>query len=173
MESIKSQFTPKQMNDRRMKESILFRSILVIFVIVGLIGFPRTLRGEYLHISMKRYPCMGNCPFYTIDVYGSGLVIYHGDHYVKDEGYRIGFITQEQIQELVETLNSSQYFSLDNSYHFNVTDNPGTTIYTKYEEAEKEISHYPDGRSYHDIAPSELGALESQVEDIARPWIGK
>ncbi len=165
---------PKQMNGRRMKESIFVRSILVIFVIVGLIGFPRTLRGEYLHISMKRFICFGTCPAYTIDVYGSGLVIYHGDLYVKEKDYRIGFITQEQVQQLVEAINSSQYFSLDNSYTVSVTDMPGTTIYTKYQKDEKEIHHYPDGRSPHyDIAPSGLGALEGQVEDIARLWIGR
>lgn len=162
------------MNGRRMKESIFIRLVLVIFVIAALIGFPRTLHGEYLHISMKRYPCMGTCPFYTIDVYGSGLVIYHGDHHIKDEGYHIGFITQGQIQELVEAINSSQYFSLDNRYHVNVTDMPGTTIYTKYNETEKEISHYPDGRTpSDDIAPSGLRALENKVEAIAQLWIGR
>ena len=174
MESQKSQYVPKQMNGRQTRETIVIRLIFVIFGIVGLIGFPRTLRGEYLHISMRRIICFGNCPVYTIDIYGSGLVVYHGDIQVKDKGYRIGFITQRQIQELVEAINSSQYYSLEDSYTLSCTDVAGTMIYTKYQEDEKEIIHYPDGREpYYDIAPFGLGVLESKVEAIAQPWIGR
>lgn len=167
--------TPAQaINGKQFKESIIVRATFVILVLAFLLGFPRTLRGEYLHISMERFPCLGPCPYYKMDIYGSGLVTYRGDLRVREKGFRIGFISQSKIQELIVAINSSQYFLLENRYNLNITDNPGTMIFIHYKDSSKEISHYPDGRApYRDVAPPALGKLEGSIEDIVRGWIGE
>jgi hypothetical protein len=130
--------------------------------------------GEYLHISMERSVCFGTCPYYKIEIYGSGLVIYNGKLYVQEKGFRVGFISQGKIQELIAAIHSSQYFSLENSYIGHVTDLPGTVIYIYYKDNSKEINHYPDGRApSRDVAPPALGELEGIVEEIAKDWIGE
>jgi len=162
----------KPINGKRLKELILFRLVLVILAIIIFIGYPRTFHGEYLHISMERSICLGTCPAYNIDVYGSGLVIYKGNLHVHDKGFRIEFVSQGKIQEIIAALNSSQYFSLNDSYIYSVTDNPGTLIFIHYKGKSKEIYHYPDGRApNHDVAPPALGELEGQIENLAIGWI--
>lgn len=66
-----------------------------------------------LTIQMARGPCYGSCPSYTITIYGSGLVEFVGTRHVKVQGSQKSAISQEQVIQLLQSLDRARFSSLE------------------------------------------------------------
>tara|TARA_B100000902_G_C27176446_1_gene846609 strand:- start:370 stop:840 length:471 start_codon:yes stop_codon:yes gene_type:complete len=75
-------------------------------------------------ITMKRTPCYGECPQYMINIYESGLLVYHGFRFVSNIGCVQSNISSKQINYIKLLLDEIQFFDLDEEYISDITDIP-------------------------------------------------
>ncbi|MFH1321890.1 MAG: DUF6438 domain-containing protein, partial [Bacteroidota bacterium] len=84
---------------------------------------------DSLFASIKRTPCYGRCPTYSISIYKSGYVIYEGIRFVDRIGTYSTQISEKEIQKIIAKANETGYFDLNDVYDSPVTDLPTTITY--------------------------------------------
>jgi hypothetical protein len=62
---------------------------------------PTKYKLQDVSFRMERGFCHGECPIYSVEVLGNGTVFYNGERYVRIEGPQTGFITPDQVLELL------------------------------------------------------------------------
>jgi len=60
--------------------------------------------------------CLGDCPRYTLAIYGNGTVEYGGIDNVAVQGRRTAEISQERVRQLVEAFHEIDFFSFKDVY---------------------------------------------------------
>jgi hypothetical protein len=126
--------------------------------------FPEVKDWESMKIALKRTQCFGTCPSYQVEIRGDGSVSYKGEAYVASEGQRASKISAEQVKELVQLFRQADFFSLDDEYRFNVTDNPTYTISIAFDRQSKQVVDYAGQRTG---MPQAVTDLENAIDRIA------
>lgn len=123
----------------------------------------KALKEEAVHDSLvmniTRTPCYGQCPVFSADIYLSGLVIYNGKRFVKNEGFHTARMSADQISSIQKMITSIGYFNLKDEYDSPVTDLPTTYTTASLNGVRKTIKDRVGG-------PTELKALEKHVQMI-------
>lgn len=126
---------------------------------------------EDVVMTLERTVCYGTCPAYLLTIYGDGTVEYRGYENVLVEGLRIGEISREQVQALVETFQRIDFFSLQDAYECapvvingqklceEVTDLPSTYVSITIGDNVKRVLDYHG-------APEKLRDLEALIDDV-------
>ena len=119
-------------------------------------------------ITLERTACFGNCPDYSLIVYGNGTLFYEGRNFVDVTGRQSSNISQEHVQELVRAFYAKGYFTLQDEYSAPVTDLPTTTTSISIDGRYKKVINYYG-------APEQLIELENMIDDIAKSerWVGR
>lgn len=112
------------------------------------------------YIELKKDPCFGFCPVYSIKINGVGHVVYNGERNVPREGTWYRVLSPEETNELFNTFAESGFWQLKDEYTAQVTDLPTTWVTLVLEDRDKTIKDYYG-------APEELKKLEAMVEQIA------
>lgn len=172
---IQKNFPEEPVKDPKAHQARFLWHLGLAFILWMLVfGYNYTWKGQYLHIHMERWLCLGQCAVYDVDIYGSGLVIYNGKLWVKEEGRRFRFISQWEVQDLISQMETLGYFSLENYYSWGGYDAPWNRISVKYGNKKLAIYHDPDGRMpSYDLAPPKLGEFEGIIENIVIGWVGE
>ena len=71
-------------------------------------------------IEMRKGPCYGRCPVYTLRVYEKGIVTYEGERFTDRLGIYIKRIPEEQYFELLETFQKVNLWQKDIYYCFDL-----------------------------------------------------
>ncbi len=133
-------------------------SVLVFFLFYSCYG-PRTITEEDLLIELKRTPCYGSCPVYTLKIDKNGKGLFDGVENVEKIG-RFGFsLSQDELEELENAFLQVDFYQLKNIYDGLVSDLPTTYITYNKDGNRKKIMDY-----YH--APATLRALENRIETL-------
>ena len=110
--------------------------------------------------KIKRTPCYGKCPVFTIELFKDGLVKYNGDAYVDKKGSFTAQASPEFIQQIQAKAQSIKYLSFENKYPIApvvIADLPVTTTYIRIGDVGKQITDNFD-------APRELIDFENWLE---------
>ena len=75
-------------------------------------------------VELQRTPCKGDCPAYTVRLYGSGQVRWHGESSVAVRGDAIAQVDAAQAANLMQQLLDHDFLKLCGSYSRKITDNP-------------------------------------------------
>ena len=125
------------------------------------------------NIILKRGPCFGTCPVYTLSVAGSGWVVYHGEDFVDIKGNHEIYISPTRAKELILTFVIQEFFSYARDYdeYDNWTDLSCTYLTLSIGGISKTASRYAHPPSY----PKRLHFLETEVERVtnAVQWVGQ
>lgn len=114
-------------------------------------------KGPELLLSLKRTPCFGRCPVYTVELFTDGRVHFVGDSNTKERGEREGTLSAEQMSKIAERFAASDFAKWKADYmNHQVTDMPGAVVTWKG----KTIRHYHGDES----APPELMTLETDLD---------
>jgi hypothetical protein len=110
--------------------------------------------------------CFGSCPDYTLTVDGKGEVTFVGRHYTRVTGAATGAVDQAKIAEIVREIQRADFFSLDDDYSAQVTDNPTYTLTVQMGGRTKKVRSYAAG-------PLKLYILQRRIDQIvnSRQWI--
>jgi len=109
-------------------------------------------------ISIKKTPCYGSCPAYSIDFYENGIVKYEGTSHVEKKGKYTAIISESSINNLINEFIEINFFSFKDEYSSEALDLPTTYVYFKYNGKEKTIKDYAN-------APEALKKLENRLDN--------
>ena len=127
---------------------------------------------KFQEIILKRGPCYGPCPVYSVTIHNDGSVEWKGDLFVKEEGPRTWSISQKKIDALDKAIDKVKFMELRDKYdEYEVTDHPDATITVKFKEGtKKKVYHYFGDSS----VPRVLEWLEIKIDKIAgtEPYVG-
>ncbi len=132
--------------------------ILVSFLFYSCSG-PRAITEEELLIELKRTPCYGSCPVYTLKIDKNGKGLFDGVENVERIGRFSFSLSQEELVELENAFLQVDFYQLRNIYDGLVSDLPTTYITYNKDGNRKKIMDY-----YH--APATLRALENRIETL-------
>ncbi len=132
---------------------------------------------EDVVITLERTMCLGECPVYSLTIYGNGLVMYKGEKYVGVVGQKTTTLSQRQVEQLVEAFYRTNYFSLKDSYEYKemadgvtltVTDLPWTYTSIEVDGTYKRVENYFGG-------PDKLAELENLIDEVvnSQQWLEK
>jgi ankyrin repeat protein len=132
--------------------------------------FPHTGSGNGVVMTLERTGCFGTCPGYSVEIHGDGTVKYTGKSYVVVTGEHRDHISAEQVSELIDAFRAANYFSLEDSYSYPVTDNPTYLTSFRVDQVEKHVHDYVGDEAGMPEAVSELEAMIDRVADTKK-WI--
>ncbi|MGV3620780.1 MAG: DUF6438 domain-containing protein [Archangium sp.] len=119
-----------------------------------------------LLLSLKRTPCFGRCPVYTVQVFADGRVRWVGDANVRERGEREARLSADEVAKIAARIDASDFATWKTDYmNHQVTDMPGAVLTWKG----KTIRHYHGDES----APVDLMALETELDVLlgTAKWI--
>jgi len=120
---------------------------------------PRTITDEDLLIELKRTPCYGSCPVYTIKIDKNGKGLFEGVENVEKIGRFSFSISKKELKEFENYFQQVDFFQLEKIYDAQVSDLPTTYItYNKDGKRKKIMDYYG--------APEELRSLENSIETL-------
>jgi hypothetical protein len=132
--------------------------ILVSFLFYTCSG-PRTITDVDLLIELKRTPCYGSCPVYTLKIDKNGKGLFDGVENVEKIGRFIFSLSQDELVELENAFLQVDFYQLRNIYDAQVSDLPTTYItYNKDGNRKKIMDYYG--------APEELRTLENRIQTL-------
>ena len=136
-------------------------------------GLPFTSDGREIVIKFERWPCFGSCPIYNLSIYGNGLVIYEGVDFVSVKGYRVTFLSQEDVENLLVEFEKINFYSLNDKYIDGPTDLDSIVLTLSINGNSKRVWHYGTscGLDMENVAPPELCTLEHVLEGISEYWV--
>lgn len=85
---------------------------------------------DFEHVLMKRTPCFGKCPIYTVELFKNGRLLYTGMRFVKDSGAYEKNIGAAAAQRIFDEFRKYRVDTCSEQYDMPVADLPG--IYYTY-----------------------------------------
>jgi hypothetical protein len=143
---------------------------LLVTPLIGCMPAKNNVTQEELVIKLERTACFGECPVYSLTIFGNGTVVYEGEDFVQTKGAKETTINTSAVNQLVSEFEKADYFSLNDSYiQFGVSDMPYVTTSIRIGGKTKTIKHYLGDRS----APEQLTELENKIDEIVNSaqWI--
>lgn len=121
----------------------------------------RTVKGlvDSLLFRIERTSCFGRCPTYSITVYVSGYVEYHGKRNVEKIGFYSARVSLEQKELIIQKCKEINFFKLNDRYDANMTDVPSTILAFQYEDNRKVVVDRADAPPGLHIFEKEMDAL--------------
>lgn len=117
----------------------------------------KAANGPELLLSLKRTPCFGRCPAYTVELFGDGRVRFMGDSNTRERGQHEGTVSAEDMTKIADRFAASDFAKWKSDYmNHQVTDMPGAVVTWKG----KTIRHYHGD----DSAPADLKTLENDLD---------
>ncbi len=87
--------------------------------------FENISENDSLFASINKEACFGKCPVYSMKIYNSGNVRYHGKNFVEKEGSFSMVLEKDQMRSFVEKAKEIKYMEMDDTYdNRNITDLP-------------------------------------------------
>ena len=138
-----------------------FNAILMILIsfLIYSCSVPKTITEEDLLIEMKRTPCYGSCPVYTLKIDKKGKGLFEGVKNVEKIGRFSFSLSQDELMELENAFQQVDFYKLKDIYDAQVSDLPTTYIsYNKDGHRKKIMDYYG--------APEQLRGLENSIEAL-------
>lgn len=122
---------------------------------------------EHYQFIMSKTSCRGNCPVYSITLYGNGEISYEGFQNVNTIGRQQGSLQTDSVIAILQELNRMQYYDLKYEYsQQQITDMPSVITQIVYSKngigSSKQVVDYQGDRS----TPIELRKLYDRIESM-------
>lgn len=134
------------------------------------IPFPTVEEWKTLVITLERTACYGSCPSYKVEVHGDGTVLYNGKASIAMSGKHNGRIPQSSVLQLLEAFRAADYFSLDDTYAWDITDQSGCITSIAFDSVHKSVVDYVGD---HAGMPDAVRELEETIDQIvgSEKWV--
>jgi ankyrin repeat protein len=133
-------------------------------------AFP-TLNGtKGVVMALSRSRCYGTCPAYRVEIHGDGTVIYSGEEFVVVKGVHSDHLSKEAVEELIETFRKTDYFSLEEEYRAQITDQPTYATSFAVDQVKWGVTDYAGERMGMPQAVTDLEETIDRVADTKK-WI--
>jgi ankyrin repeat protein len=121
-------------------------------------------------ITLQRSGCYGSCRGYQVTLGTENGIVFEGRNFVVAQGQHRGKADAAEVRKLAAKFIAADFYSMDNSYHATVTDNPTYDLSIVIDDQGKEVSDYVG--SWVGM-PAVITELEDEVDAFARTrrWI--
>jgi len=135
------------------------------------VEFPEVHDWNSVHVTLRRSACFGSCPIYRVEIDGDGGVIYEGARFVAQVGTRNATIPVDSVRKLVAAFRDADYYSLNDEYVAQVTDNPTYETSIEIDGRLKKVKDYV-GTAVG--MPMSIRKLERLIDQTAntKQWTG-
>jgi hypothetical protein len=152
-------------NNMRVPIAFLTVCVMLFTISCSTVSIPMNDTPETYSITLERTACRGNCPVYSMIVYGDGTIEYEGFLNVPVKGKRIGTISKDSVKSLLTAIEKVNVNDLQANYvKQGVTDMPSVlfkVIHTKDGIIRgKAITDYQGD----DTAPESLRMVYNQMD---------
>ena len=90
---------------------------------------PPAPTAPYRMLRLERTPCYGKCPYYTVDVYSNGLVLYDGKRHTRLQGLHETRLDDDVLLIIRDAIAEADFYNLATRYPAaGLKDLPGTVI---------------------------------------------
>jgi hypothetical protein len=117
-----------------------------------------------LFFSLKRTPCLGTCPVYSLEVFTDGFVKYYGKNYVELIGDYSGSLSQEQLADVEVLFNNADFYAFDAEYNDGRLDIPATIIEYHGPDGDKKVEARTEIPKNFRLLASELEKLIKEID---------
>lgn len=108
---------------------IQFVGLVTLFIIIGYLVFEFSkTRSRKPFVTIKKTICFGACPIYEATIFDDGTVWYDGEEHVKYIGHKKFNLSEGDILDIQNAINTSNFFELEDEYDGEVTDLPSTYL---------------------------------------------
>ena len=114
---------------------------------------------DSLFVTLKRTPCFGKCPVYTVSIYNKGFVRFISKKDVEPLGSNTTVLRKEQIDFLKQQIEEIKYFSFQDEYDKQITDIPSAITSVNYKGQKKTILNRAG-------APLELTKFQNNIDKL-------
>ena len=112
-------------------------------------------------VSMERTPCFGTCPWYKVQIFNDGNVLYHGKKFVERTGWFESRLSKEKLEQLNSSIIQLNAETLQNEYvNPHVADLPSTITTIIADGKEKTI------KNGYDNPPASLVNFEKLIDHL-------
>lgn len=134
------------------------------------IPFPTVKDWKTLVITLERTVCYGPCPSYKVEIHGDGTVLYTGKTFVAMSGNHSGRIPQSSVLQLLEAFRAADYFSLDDTYTWDITDQSAYMTSIAFDSVHKSVVDYV---GEYTGMPHAVRELEETIDQIvgSEKWV--
>jgi len=144
----------------------LFISFSIIFFLAACNSTKKvpTVKKEVddkIFLSLKKGPCFGKCPVYTISIYRSGFAELHGKAHTPNLGKFKKNLSKEQLNDLFLSCQDADLISMQDFYESQIADLPLITINYITDDSTKVIKGKED-------RPPKLLAIQKKLEEMAK-----
>jgi ankyrin repeat protein len=129
---------------------------------------PWTLQGARIQLTRTR--CFGTCPDYEVTIAGDGTVEFNGRAYVLIPGHHVAHVPTQSVKELIGAFDKADFFSANDRYAANWTDNPTQTLTITVAGRTKTVIDYVGTSAGMPLALRNLEASVDEVAGTAR-WV--
>jgi hypothetical protein len=128
------------------------------------------LAARDVRIVMERTPCFGRCPVYSVELDGTGRVLFEGKGFVEQTGRHEAQVPARDVQDLARRMETAGWFGLRDSYPPDATDHASVITSLTVDGRTHRIEHNLGSRA----APQVLTDLEQSIDSVARTarWLG-
>lgn len=123
-------------------------------------------------VFLSRGYCFGVCPVYEATIFNNGIVLYNGIDNVERNGLHHGRITQEQLDGIIDSVQSVEYFDLPDTFptaKVMIADLPTSHVMVRLNDERKHILDrgYEDSRKEDAYARwLKLQGLEDYIDAV-------
>jgi hypothetical protein len=117
-----------------------------------------------LFFSLKRTPCLGTCPVFSLEVYSDGFVKYIGKNYVELIGDYSGSLSPDQLADVEVLFNNADFYAFDAEYNDGRLDIPATIIEYSGPEGDKKVEARTEIPKNFRLLASELEKLIKEID---------
>jgi ankyrin repeat protein len=130
---------------------------------------PKLNPNSRIEITLERSGCFGTCPGYRVAILNKS-VEFDGGSFVVAVGKHIAQIDPEQVRTLARKIIAADFYSMDETYHAGVTDNPTYSLSISIDGQRKGVVDYVG--SWVGM-PALISDLEDAVDQLAETgrWI--
>ncbi len=111
-------------------------------------------------IEMKKGPCFGNCPVFTLTIYNNGVAAYEGERFTDRMGVYTKVLDKETFESIKTDFRLANFFQFQDAYRAQIPDLQTVTI-TYWENGRSKSVLGKDGR------PETVVKLEENLDKIA------
>lgn len=125
---------------------------------------------ETVHVKLERSGCYGSCPSYSVEISGTGHVLFKGDSFVTFAGEHRRRVPANDVACLVDNFRAADFWSLASKYEAPITDSPTYRITFSINGQSKTVTDYV-GRAVG--MPESVTDLETAIDQTAHTatWI--
>ena len=124
-------------------------------------------------ISIRKSPCFGTCPVYTLSVTHDGSVRFEGIAFTDAEGVMESILSPDQLTAIAEEIVRSNFFGYkhDDKCVFFATDNPSVKLDIRWHERERSADV---NLGCEKRMPDPIPELADRIDKIVNTmqWIG-